>query len=333
LATHNWADSAGIEATSCSWLLKRNLMESADCEPTSEIVLVCGTFLPINFSPAPPSGCRGCFTTFRSAEFRGLCTSRDGGGSVARLNGTGFDAICFGLKLIDHFVYFCHGRPGASLQTARGPLTPERTWYCPQELRGSRLDRRTDPALVGQRHGLCRLGLKAQSSHKNIGGRRSLERQPVKRLFWTTMASLGHTFIQATARDHTKRADSRPASSRLRVSMMENFQSQSIKALRAMNSLTASIALKNILIERSKTASHVFVYLTTGIRHESYNNRTSNCIRSPGYVRKHVRNCGRRYELGRFLHSPLKRRHRQRTKSYRNQASEFIREYSCSDHA
>jgi hypothetical protein len=44
-------------------------MESADYEPTSEIVLVCDTFLPINFSPAPPSGCRGCSAAFRSAEF------------------------------------------------------------------------------------------------------------------------------------------------------------------------------------------------------------------------------------------------------------------------
>jgi hypothetical protein len=288
---------------------------------------------PDKLQPSSSIGLPRLLCRLSQRRIRGLCTSRDGGGSVARLNGAGFDAICFGLKLIDRFVYFCHGRPGASLQTARGPLTPERTWYRPQELRGSRLDRRTDPALVGQRHGLRRLGLKAQSSRKNIYGRCSLERQPEKRLFWTTTASLGHTFIQATARDHTKRADSRPASSRLRVSMTEDFQSQSIKALRAMDSLTASIALKNILIERSKTASHVFVYLTTGIRHESHNNRTSNCIRSPGYVRKHVRNCGRRYELGRFLHSPLKRRHRQRTKSYRNQASEFIREYSCSDHA
>jgi hypothetical protein len=124
------------------------------------------------------------------------CASRDGGGSVARLNGASYDAIFFGLKLIDGFVYFCHSRAGASRQTVRGPPAPEPTWYRPQELRGSRLDRRTDPALVGQRHRLRRLRLNAQSS------RRVLYRQPVfpgtptRKALLTTIASPGHTFIQ-----------------------------------------------------------------------------------------------------------------------------------------
>jgi hypothetical protein len=111
-----------------------------------------------------------------------------------------------------------------------------------------------------------------------------------------------------------------PASSRLRVSTMEDFRRQRIKALRGYEQLDGFHRAKEYFNWKIKKASHVFVYLTTGIRHESYNNRTSNYIRSPSYVRKRVRNCGRRYELGRFRHSPLKRRHHQRPRSYRNQA-------------
>src|ERR1700726_2092698 len=63
------------------------------------------------------------------------------------------DAIRFGLRPTDHFECFCQRSDGASRQTARWPLARGPTYYCPrrpQGLRGSWVDRRTDPGVAGQ---------------------------------------------------------------------------------------------------------------------------------------------------------------------------------------
>jgi hypothetical protein len=48
----------------------------------------------------------------------------------------------FGFRPADHFECFCRRRDGASRQTARGPLARGPTYYRPQSLRCSGMDRR-----------------------------------------------------------------------------------------------------------------------------------------------------------------------------------------------
>src|SRR3979411_1617335 len=105
----------------------------------------------------------------------------------------------------------------------------------------------------------------------------------------------------------------------------------SIEALRDVSSLAASIPLKKNLMEPVRLC---LIYttgatrLSAGHTHETYDNRTRNCFRSPKYVRI----CGRLTELPCSRRSPRRQRRDGHT-PHRNQASEPFREYACSHRA
>src|ERR1700694_5774339 len=102
-----------------------------------------------------------------------------------------------------------------------------------------------------------------------------------------------------------------------------------IEALRDVNSLAASIALKEEFKEQRKDDAVVYYLNNKGDNHETYDNRTSNCIRSP----KHIRACTRRDQCWKSRHSPLLRRHCRCGRPCRNQAQECFWEHACSHRA
>jgi hypothetical protein len=90
----------------------------------------------------------------------------------------------------------------------------------------------------------------------------------------------------------------------------------SIKAPRDVNSLAASVALKK------SGVSAVASYLKNkGDSHETYNNRTSTCIRSPELIRA----CAGWNAHWKSRHSPVPKPWRDRT--YRERAQEYFGEY------
>src|ERR1700704_369588 len=92
-----------------------------------------------------------------------------------------------------------------------------------------------------------------------------------------------------------------------------------------LNSLAASIALKEEFKEQRKDGAVVPCLNNTGDNNETYDNRTSNCIRSP----KHIRACTRRNKHWKSRHSPLQRC----GKPYCKQAQECYWEHACSHRA